>query len=297
MAINKIKELDGNIKIYQEAFLPTVYLDTWAYNTFVSSPEKGERFINILNKKNGTLLISDLNLFELCKAGDLVRFTKIVELIEQLDQAFIETNPNKVIKREKVARFDVEHNFITPSCNKELLKALVLDTNINQEKPYNLADVFRIIRNCTDKLEEIKNNYKYEQVMMPRIKKCRNDTNCHKRALKRNKDKNKLNKELFPHTEDINRQFIDFLVVNKNMKMPNKEWCDAFHTIVPSAYSDSVLLDKRWNEFIKNTGLIPPSIANVYNPRELEKFFTELESFDKSEKEEIFKKHITGWKP
>jgi hypothetical protein len=39
--------------------------------------------------------------------------------------------------------------------------------------------------------------------------------------------------------------FLDFAVVNEDMKMTPPEWIDLLHTIVPVAYFDFVLLDKR----------------------------------------------------
>ena len=65
------------------------------------------------------------------------------------------------------------------------------------------------------------------------------------------------------------------------MKMPNKEWCDIFHTIVPASYCNFLLIDKRWLNFIKSTGLNSPQIAKVYAQRNLSEFLKDLENWKK----------------
>ena len=61
--------------------------------------------------------------------------------------------------------------------------------------------------------------------------------------------------------------------------MPNKEWYDVCHTIVPAAYCDFLLIDKRWKNFIKSTGLEYPQMANVYTRRNLSDFLKDLENW------------------
>jgi len=61
--------------------------------------------------------------------------------------------------------------------------------------------------------------------------------------------------------------------------MSNKEWHDIFQTIVPVAYCDFVLIDKRWKNFIKSTGLNYPQIAKVYKQRDLSEFLKDLENW------------------
>lgn len=76
-----------------------------------------------------------------------------------------------------------------------------------------------------------------------------------------------------PYTKDIYRLAIDFVVVNETMKMPSKEWIDILHTVVPVAYFDFVMLDKRWYHFIRTVfPLSPPDIANVFSKPEIDKF-------------------------
>ena len=65
------------------------------------------------------------------------------------------------------------------------------------------------------------------------------------------------------------------------MKMNYSEWIDLHHTIVPVAYCDFVLIDKRWAQFINATGLQYPDIANVYKEEGIESFLVDLKNYKK----------------
>ena len=69
-----------------------------------------------------------------------------------------------------------------------------------------------------------------------------------------------------------------FIIRNVNMKMSKiSEWNDLFHVIVPVAYCDIVLIDRRWKSFVSQTGLKSPDIAMVFDSRSIEDFFNQLE--------------------
>jgi hypothetical protein len=83
-----------------------------------------------------------------------------------------------------------------------------------------------------------------------------------------------------PYTKDIYRLAIDFVVVNEDMQMFSNEWIDLLHTVVPVAYFDFVMLDKRWCHFIRTIlPLSPPDIAYVFSQREIEDFLTKIKNF------------------
>ena len=291
MAI-KLDMQNGEVIVYQKAFSPTVYLDTWAYNIFALNAELSDKFIKILNEKNGTLLISDLNLFEICKAEDKTRFELILKIIKQLDQAFIDTTPRYVIDREQSAIYNKLYQFISPATPIERLYSFVKDPSVNTLKPFNLVDGFKIVRANPSAIKIFMENLNFEKEIIPQIEIDRNNPIFVEKARINFKNRYRINKKSFPHTSDIYRQFIEFITINKTMKMPNSEWIDAFHTIVPTAYSDFILLDNRWVAFINQTKLKPPSIAKVYNKRNLNKFFIDLQDFDSTKKRIIIKNLI-----
>ena len=290
MAIKLTLDKNGDPAAYQEAFLPTVYLDTWAYIDIALDVSLSSEFIKILNEKNGTIFVSDYILFEICKLKSEEHFNLILNMIEKLDQAFIDLNPCYVIDRENFPNFDDSNNYISPACPQNILRAFIHD--YPPFKPYNVIHAFKMIRNTPGAIEDLKTNLNFEEQLMPSIIKCREEEKCINRAKDRHASKSKMNKKHFPNTKDIYRQFMDFLVVNKDIKMPDKEWIDAFHTIVPTAYSDFVLLDNRWKSFINGTKLKPPAIASVYSKRELNDFFNDLRNFDELKKQEVIQNLI-----
>ncbi len=231
------------LMIIQEANPPTIYLDTWASNVIAQDDYLSNKFIKLLNDKKGTLLISDINLFEICRPDDVPRYNAITNMIEQVDQAFIETNHKNVVDKEKAPIFDNDLNFITPACPQEMLKAFIIDHP--PFKPFNLVHAFHHVRQHPDKIYEFENNLDFEAKINPTLDNYRNDpviVSRNKRSYGKRED---LNKKDFPHTIDFHRQYMEFLIINTNMSMPNPEWRDLMHTIVPAAYSDLVLLDNR----------------------------------------------------
>jgi len=55
-----------------------------------------------------------------------------------------------------------------------------------------------------------------------------------------------------------------YLVKNESKKMPNSEWNDTAHMLVPCAYCDFVLLDKCWVSFIESCRRRLDSLAKVF---------------------------------
>lgn len=80
-------------------------------------------------------------------------------------------------------------------------------------------------------------------------------------------------------TREIFLLAFDFVLQNSCMTMASNEWHDFFHSIVPVAYCDLVLLDKRWTTFVSQTELTFPDIAFIFNRKSIDSFFNTLETF------------------
>jgi len=84
-------------------------------------------------------------------------------------------------------------------------------------------------------------------------------------------------------TRELLQMALDFVLRNIEMKMSQySEWEDLFHVIVPVAYCDIVLIDRRWYAFITQTGFSHPKIARVFDKRSLEGFFQYIENWQTS---------------
>jgi len=148
----------------------------------------------------------------------------------------------------------------------------------NPLKPFKISEVILELQK-----EMKRNRYvvqeDFERELFPRIMKARNDQSVLLKAKNRFKNKSKRISTEWPYTKDLFNRCIDFITINETMKMPDKEWLDIFHVVVPVAYCDSVLIDNRWIAFVRATGLKNPEIAEVYAQKELQDFLNELERF------------------
>ena len=90
------------ISINQSTVSPSIYLDHWALRAISEEKHIGDRFISIIKKNNGTLMISLLNLFEFSNDTDYNHAKEAEILIESLlpNIFFIEIDPFKVIDNE-----------------------------------------------------------------------------------------------------------------------------------------------------------------------------------------------------
>ena len=103
------------------------------------------------------------------------------------------------------------------------------------------------------------------------------DSAVQARAKAKNKERAVMRKGP-PYTDDILRMLNFFLVANKTMKMDSNEWMDILHLVVPVAYMNYVLMDKRWINFVRNhLPFTPPDIATVYGPAEIDGFLEALD--------------------
>ena len=271
----RFKVIQGNnIIIGQYANKPTVYLDNWAFNTFAPREEFGKKFTKIMNDKNGTIAFSIMNLFEITAKEDNEQIKSIVSFIDSIDGILIDVTPDDVIEREK----DYRKRGITqisPCADVSLLRANFLYAH-DPRKPFMISELILELR---DKIKTL--NYKlgqnFEQVLYPIILKARADSKVLDQAHKRFKQKIECE---FPCTQQIYSKCIDFIVINQNMRMPDREWCDVFNLIVPAAYCDFVLADSRWTSFIRTLNLKKPCIAQVYNSTQIEEFLRDLSDYE-----------------
>jgi len=264
--------IDGRIavKIDQIAYPPTVYLDTWALFDFIGDNELADRFVKILNNLGGTLMLSMISVIENMAIDNQEQIQNLYKFIDSIEVAFLDFNFTRVIRKEKI------NKKISPAIDLELLDAFM---QIHEsENPLKVSEIFSAYRQDLESGKVLEENW--EQSLFPIIVKARNNTNSLSNAKKRfRKRKEKANTCKFPCTEFLWESCIDYIAINENMKMPNKEWYDVFHTIVPAAYCDFLLIDKRWLNFIKSTGLNSPQIAKVYSRQNLNEFLKDLENW------------------
>jgi len=268
------------VRIDQIACPPTVYLDTWALFDFIGDNDLADRFIKILNNLGGTLMLSMVSIIESMAIDNQEQIQNLYKFIDSLGAAFLDFNFTRVIKKEKIYK-KIRGPFleISPAIDCGLLDSFI---RIHKpEKPLKISEIFLAYRQDLENGEVL--NEKWEEDLFPIVIRARNNINALSNAKKRFKErKESANTYKFPCTEFLWESCIDYIAINENMKMPNKEWYDVLHTIVPAAYCDFVLIDKRWRNFVKSTGLNSPQIAKVYAQRNLSEFLEDLDNWKRS---------------
>lgn len=271
---------DGSVTIEQITSRPSVYLDQWMWGLLSEDSDLRNKFIQTAGEANATLMYSNATLIELALITDRKQIDAIHEVMDNLDYGFSDFNPSRVIEKEERLEIPGGGAFyeLNPCCDLELIKNYFLN-RMNPLKPFQLSAILPKLRADVEygKFRQMGNRF---EDLKSIVLKVRNDPDALNRAKKRHSKKELFRKQM-PYTKDIYRLAIDFVVVNECMKMPSNEWIDLLHTVVPVAYFDFVMLDKRWCHFIRTIfPLSPPDIANVFSQREISEFLDQIEVFD-----------------
>ena len=271
---------DGGVTIEQVTSRPSIYLDQWMWCLLSEDSALRNRFIKTADDINATVMYSIATLIELALIEDKKQIDAIHEVMDSLDYGFSDSNPSRVIKKEEELEISGGGTFrgINPCCDLELIKNYFL-YRMDPLKPFQLSAILPKLKADVESGKFREMGQRFED-LTPIVLNARNDPEALSRAKKRHSKKELFRKQM-PYTKDIYRLAIDFVVVNENMKMPSKEWIDLLHTVVPVAYFDFVMLDKRWCHFIRTVfPLSSPDIANVFSKREIDRFLSEIKDFE-----------------
>jgi hypothetical protein len=122
-----------------------------------------------------------------------------------------------------------------------------------------------------------RSNDKFLTDMKHLLETGRNDTEHLKRAKDRFGKLKKRGPKYQTATRELLQLALDFVMRNMNMKMAQySEWNDIFHLVVPVAYCDIVMLDRRWTAFLNQTGFSFPQIAMTFDKRSIESLFEQI---------------------
>lgn len=268
---------DGGVTIEQVTSRPSLYLDQWMWGLLSEDSDLRNKFIKTAGEANATLMYSSATLIELALITDRKQIDAIHEVMDNLDYGFSDFNPSRVIEKEERLEIPGGGAFyeLNPCCDLELIKNYFLN-RMNPLKPFQLSAILPKLRADMEygKFRQMGNRF---EDLTSIVLKARNDPDALSRAKKRHSKKELFRKQM-PYTKDIYRLAIDFVVVNESMKMPSNEWIDLLHTVVPVAYFDFVMLDKKWCHFIRTIlPLSPPDIANVFSQREISELLNQIE--------------------
>lgn len=266
---------NGEIVFEQKAVGPSIYLDQWMWCELSEDATLCKRFIESALSHSCCIMYSIASLMELAQVSDQGQLHALAEVMDSLDFGFVEMDPNQVIALEKrhesgrTGVFSGRH----PAADLDMFNYAIRRHHPSMPK---MSSILRDLK------QEIPARYRamadrLEASLTPMVEHARADSNVLARAKTKNRERS-IRRPGPPYTEDILRALTFFLVANENMKMNGKEWVDVFHLVVPVAYMEFVVLDKRWIHFVRNyLPLLPPNIAAVYGPGELESFIRDLD--------------------
>lgn len=263
----------GEIIANQFCTDPTVYLDLWALIDFSLDQASGDRFINSLLRRKGTLALSWLHFLELSQLSDQSQVDKVIHFLERVSPHlyFIDVIPKQVIASEDL--IIQRGKVIAPHTDERFLKAFVVHRRATVN-PLSIGEFLRdfrqseVIKLCQTFMKEL------DDVLEEARKKARGSTVLAARI------RQSPTGPQIPHaTRYINIEAARDLVRNVTAGMAANDWRDLFHMIVPLAYCDVLLLDHRWAtkakeivERIRRAGN-QAQVAQVFSKRELGNFW------------------------
>ena len=272
----------NKIEIQEHFRRPRVYLDHWALNDLSLNDNLRDKFVRIMSDKGGTFSLSVVNMTELSKQADKHQVESILDMIRSIeDCGLINIDAGEVIKKENILISDPTAIFHVknPSAELDFITEYLMSNNY----PFNWH-VSDIIKSVIDELPSkrlSKSNEKFLDDMEHLLKVGRNDAEHLKRAKGRFGKLKKQGPKYQTATRELLQLSLDFVMRNKNMKMSQySEWNDIFHLVVPVAYCDIVMLDRRWTTFLNQTGFSFPQIAMTFDKRTIEDLFKEIENWN-----------------
>ncbi len=237
----------------------------------------GNSLIQSLADRSGTLALSWIHFLELSQLSDQSQLIQIVTFLQRMapNFFFFEVIPKNVIERENsILRGD---GIGAPHADDKFLKAFLLHKR-QSVNPFSVGEFLRdfqqekVLKMCQSFMAELN-----EVIQSARQMAKQNST------LGARIKKVPLGPAIPHATRYINIEAGRYLVRDK-IKMSSQDWRDYFHMIVPLAYCDVLLLDRRWaskaQEIIRRLRQAghKAQMAQVFWKRELEGFLTALEA-------------------
>jgi hypothetical protein len=275
-------EIDGNgeLKVGQQDFLPSVYLDHWALRRLSEDTTLANRLISALKSNNGTLAISVLNLIEFSKVKDAQQARMAENLIEAIlpQVFFLSFNPFDVIEMED-ALIAGGHP-IPPHGDFDFLEAFahLKPKSLNSFTSENLfvavqksslsTSLDSLADTIIERVEFLRHSLDVDDYFRSAVKRLPGSSNIQR------------------GTRTIVRELIRSLLVDRNTKITRNHAIDLLHAVVPVAYCDIVLLDKHWETQVDRArsrleqARISSPIAKVFSMKNdgINRFLYELES-------------------
>jgi len=258
---------------------PTVYLDNWALNDIATANALCSRFVSAMTRKSGTLRISVSNIVELLKQTDSAQVKQILHLIDAVDTGFINVNFGEVIRQENRLLIDPTE-CENPSREFTVIYNYLLA--LQWPEVWSIADIVQHVLANSDNRVFLQSYGSFADKMKAFFSVHRANPEYMKKEVARSYSGRQQKPKYCTATRELVTHSFDFIIQNREMNMPAKEWHDLYHTIVPVAYCDIVFVDGRWADFVSQSGLKPPAIAAVFKKQSLDAGMDAIEGWEPS---------------
>lgn len=260
-----------------EITLPIVYLDYCVIIELSKNDYLGQSVKDILLEKNGTLCWSWAHLLELSSLGLGETYSKAKSYLASFGANIVlmEIVGKEVIQREKKPR----PWKVSPQIDYEFVEATI--KTWDRLSSINLGIILQ-------EFEDNPSSNNKWKLMHQTHKKNTQDLFLMARSeyMKNPKSIEKYDRALAscstypPHTEYIQYQLMKECIIT-NEAFNESDGIDFEHSVVSTAYSDFVVLDKKWARRLRNISL-PPETAKIFSVVEIEQFLNELKTFNEN---------------
>ena len=232
--------VNGELTAEQRLVSPAVYLDHWALRAASEDAVLSARFTKVLEARSGTLLLSWANIAEF-PGLDEQAARKAEQFIEaQMPRLFfLDLNPFEVIQRENALL--VGGPPLPPHADLGLLE-LVIGLRPSGVQPITCLGMLAELSSARSESTERMKTVFVERLADLRTEYC-GDNDF--RAFVGHA----LRSQAAPRgTAIVLREVMASLMRDNSAPITPNDALDFFHTIVPVAYADFVLLDARWRD-------------------------------------------------
>jgi len=219
---------------------PSVYLDHWALRAIASRGELAGRLASALERASGTLCISAWNILEFSKVSCVATIREAEALLEACFPRlfFVECDPRVVIERENA--FLAGAGSMSPHADLDILKIIPLLEPRGSEV-LGVRGLLDAVRGSGLDQGLTKLGETFKLLIIDLRKEVATDS-----ALQSNARRAPAGPGYQRATRFILRELVRTLALHQTMNLSSNDALDFLHGVVPIAYSDYVLLDRRW---------------------------------------------------
>ncbi len=231
---------NGELIAGQQLESPAVYLDHWALRGVSEDATLGARLTKILEVRGGTLVVSWANIAEFSSLGERVARQAEHFLDAQLPRLFFQDfNPFHVIKRENALISGGSP--LPPHANLDMLR-LVVGLRPSGVQPITCIGMLTEVSG-----RRLESTECMKATFVERLSSLRSEY-LEDKGFKTLVNRSLRGQAARHGTPIVLREVVAGLMRDKGAAITPNDAMDFFHTIVPVAYCDFVLLDGRWRD-------------------------------------------------